>query len=118
MVYALPASGTTRTISQPVFWGSSCPPPCASPARTCVVYTVQVAVAEARTMVEQGYRVAFFAPTQGELERLADILREYSVPFQLGLAPGPVASIYLIKGLVRRGVVFSESSKSFYVSRS
>jgi len=89
---------------------------------------MQVAVAEARTMVEQGYRVAFFAPTNGELERLADILREYSVPFQLGLAPneaaspylaeraylaGPVASTYLIKGLVRRGVVFTESSIAF-----
>ncbi len=89
---------------------------------------MQVAVAEARTMVEQGYRIAFFAPTQGELERLADILREYSVPFQLGLAPneaaspylaeraylaGPVASTYLIKGLVRRGVVFPDSSVAF-----
>ena len=89
---------------------------------------MQVAIAEARTMVEQGYRVAFFAPTQGELERLADILREYSVPFQLGLAPneaaspylaeraylaGPVASTYLIKGLVRRGVVFPDSSVAF-----
>ncbi len=89
---------------------------------------MQVAVAEARTMVEQGYRVAFFAPTAGELERLADILREYSVPFQLGLAPneaaspylaeraylaGPVASTYLIKGLVRRGVIFPDSSVAF-----
>ncbi len=50
------------------------------------------------------------------------------VPFQLGLAPneaaspyladraylaGPVASTYLIKGLVRRGVVFPESSVAF-----
>jgi transcription-repair coupling factor (superfamily II helicase) len=87
-----------------------------------------VAVAEARTMVEQGYRVAFFAPSNGELERLADVLREYSVPFQLGLAPneaaspylaeraylaGPVASTYLVKGLVRRGTVFSESLIAF-----
>jgi len=87
-----------------------------------------VAVAEAKTMVEQGYRVAFFAPSNGELERLSDILREYSVPFQLGLAPneaaspylaeraylaGPVASTYLIKGLVRRGVVFPESRIAF-----
>ena len=46
---------------------------------------MQVAVAEAKTLVEQGTRVAFFAPSNGELERLADILREYSVPFQLGL---------------------------------
>ena len=52
---------------------------------------MQVAVAEARNLVEQGYRVAFFAPSNGELERLADILREYSVPFQLGLAPNEAA---------------------------
>jgi len=72
--------------------------------------------------------VAFFAPSFGELERLADILREYSVPFQLGLAPneaasdylaersylaGPVASTYLVKGLVRRGVVFPDSAIAF-----
>jgi len=89
---------------------------------------MQAAVAEARTMVERGSRVAFFAPTLGDLERLADILREYSVPFQLGLAPneaaspyladraylaGPVASTYLIKGQVRRGVVFPDSSVAF-----
>ncbi len=90
--------------------------------------SMQVAVAEAKTLVEQGYRVAFFAPSNGELERLADILREYSVPFQLGLAPneaaspylaeraylaGPVASTYLIKGLVRRGSIFPDSKIAF-----
>jgi transcription-repair coupling factor (superfamily II helicase) len=89
---------------------------------------VPVAVGEARTMVERGTRVAFFAPSNGELERLADVLREYSVPFQLGLAPneaaspylaeraylaGPVANTYLVKGLVRRGAVFPESSIAF-----
>ncbi len=90
--------------------------------------SMQVAVAETKTMVEHGYRVAFFAPSNGELERLADILREYSIPFQLGLAPneaaspylaeraylaGPVAHTYLIKGHVRRGVVFPDSSIAF-----
>jgi transcription-repair coupling factor (superfamily II helicase) len=90
--------------------------------------SMQVAVAEAKTMVEHGYRVAFFAPSNGELERLADILREYSVPFSLGLAPneaaspylaeraylaGPVASTYLIKGLVRRGVIFPDAKIAF-----
>ena len=90
--------------------------------------SMQVAVAEAKTMVDQGYRVAFFAPSNGELERLADILREYSVPFQLGLAPdeaaspylaeraylaGPVANTYLIKGKVRRGSIFPESHIAF-----
>jgi transcription-repair coupling factor (superfamily II helicase) len=90
--------------------------------------SMQVAVAETKTMVEQGYRVAYFAPTNGELERLADILREYSIPFQLGLAPneaaspylaeraylaGPVANTYLIKGSVRRGVIFPDSHIAF-----
>jgi transcription-repair coupling factor (superfamily II helicase) len=90
--------------------------------------SMQVAVAEAKTMVEHGYRVAFFAPSNGELERLADILREYSVPFSLGLAPneaaspylaeraylaGPVASTYLIKGHVRRGVTFPDAKIAF-----
>jgi transcription-repair coupling factor (superfamily II helicase) len=90
--------------------------------------SMQVAVAETKNMVEQGYRVAFFAPSNGELERLADILREYSIPFQLGLAPneaaspylaeraylaGPVANTYLIKGLVRRGAIFADSSIAF-----
>jgi transcription-repair coupling factor (superfamily II helicase) len=89
---------------------------------------MQVAVAEAKTLVEQGHRVAFFAPSNGELERLADVLREYSVPFTLGLAPneaaspylaeraylaGPVASTYLVKGLVRRGTVFSDANIAF-----
>ena len=90
--------------------------------------SMQVAVAETKTMVQQGFRVAFFAPSNGELERLADILREYSIPFQLGLAPneaaspylaeraylaGPMASIILLRGNVRKGTIFSESSVAF-----
>jgi transcription-repair coupling factor (superfamily II helicase) len=85
---------------------------------------IQAAVAEARNLVEQGYRVIFFARSLGELERLADIFQEYSVPFQLGLDPadatrpylaersyvaGSAVNTYLVKGLVRRGVVFPES---------
>ncbi len=49
---------------------------------------MQVAVAEARNLVEQGNRVVFFAQSNGELERMADILQEYSVPFQLGYRAG------------------------------
>src|SRR5208337_4685278 len=86
---------------------------------------MQVAIAEARTLVENGNRVAFFAPSNGEIERLADILNEYGVPYQLGLEQsdatpaylaeraymaGSVASIYLIKGLIRRGTAFHESN--------
>jgi transcription-repair coupling factor (superfamily II helicase) len=82
---------------------------------------IQAAIGEARNLVERGYRVVFFARSSGELERLADIFQEYSVPFQLGLDPadatrpylaersyvaGTSASTFLVKGVVRRGVVF------------
>ena len=85
---------------------------------------MQVAIAEARTLVETGNRVAFFASSNGEVERLADILNEYTVPYQLGLEQfdsppaylaeraymaGTSASIYLVKGLIRRGTAFIDS---------
>ncbi len=86
---------------------------------------MQVAIAEARTLVEAGNRVAFFAFSTGEVERIADILNEYGVPFQLGLEQventpaylaeraymaGSIASIYVIKGQVRRGTTFVDSN--------
>ena len=92
---------------------------------------MQVAVAEARNLVEQGNRVVFFAQSNGELERMADILQEYSVPFQLGIEPadatrrylaersymaGEVASTYLVKGGIRRGAVFPESHVAVFGS--
>ncbi len=82
------------------------------------------AVAEAQNLIGAGNRVAFFAASVGELERLADVLQEYSVPYQLGLEStagarpslverayhaGAVAGTYLIKGCIRRGAVFPES---------
>jgi transcription-repair coupling factor (superfamily II helicase) len=85
---------------------------------------MQVAIAEARNLVETGNRVAFFAATTGEVERVADILNEYGVPYQLGLEQfdstpaylaeraylaGSVASIYLVKGLIRHGTSFQDS---------
>ena len=85
---------------------------------------MQMAIAEARTLVESGNRVAFFASSTGEVERLADIFNEYGIPYQLGLEQfestpaylaqraymaGAVASIYLVKGLVRHGTVFPDS---------
>ena len=86
--------------------------------------SMQVAIAEARNQVESGSRVAFFASSTGEVERVADILNEYGIPYQLGLEQfdstpaylaeraylaGAVASIYLIKGQVRRGTAFQDS---------
>ena len=92
---------------------------------------MQVAVAEARNLVDQGNRVVFFAPAAGELERLADLFQEYSVPFQLGLDPadatqpylaersylaGSVASTLLVKGRIRRGVVFPDARVALFGS--
>jgi transcription-repair coupling factor (superfamily II helicase) len=83
-----------------------------------------VAVAEAKKLIQAGNRVAFFAASTGEIERLADVLQEYSIPFQLGMESssgarrsitertyhaGAVSSAYLIKGCVRRGAVLHDS---------
>jgi len=86
---------------------------------------IQVAIAEARTLVESGNRVAFFAPVAGEIERLADVFNEYGVAYQLGLEQmdstpaylaervymaGAVANVHLVKGLIRRGAAFLDSN--------
>jgi transcription-repair coupling factor (superfamily II helicase) len=86
---------------------------------------MQVAIAEARTLVESGHRVAFFAFSTGEVERVADILNEYGIAYQLGLEQvestpaylaeraymaGSTASIHVIKGQIRRGTAFVESN--------
>ena len=90
---------------------------------------MQVAIAEARNLAESGMRVAFFAESTGELERLADIFNEYGVPYQLGLEQsestpaylaeraylaGSVASIFLIRGSVRHGVVFRDAGLAIF----
>lgn len=90
---------------------------------------MRVAVAETRNFVERGGRVAFFAASNGELERLADIFREYELPCQLGIEPadgtppylaeraylaGTVTNLFLLKGCVRRGAVFSDSQVAFF----
>ena len=87
-----------------------------------------VAVAEARNLIEAGNRVAFFAASTGELERLADVLQEYAVPYQLGMestagarpsslnAPitlAPSRAHSLIKGHIRRGAVLLDSQFAF-----
>lgn len=103
------------------------------PARPSMSFhgNMPVAVAEARTLVEQGNKVTFFAPSVGEVERLADIFKEYSVPFQLGLEPntempaylaqrsyieGDVASIFLVKGSVAKGVLLPDAHLAVFGS--
>ena len=84
-----------------------------------------VAVAEARNLINAGNRVAFFAASTGEIERLTDVLQEYSISYQLGLESssgakasitersyhaGSASSAFLIKGCVRRGAVLHDSN--------
>jgi transcription-repair coupling factor (superfamily II helicase) len=92
---------------------------------------VQVAISESRSLTEQRGRVVFFATSTGEVERMADLLQEYRVPFQLGIdtsestpqylaerayMAGAIANTYLVKGAVRRGVVFTDANVAMFGS--
>ncbi len=92
---------------------------------------LQVAIREAKTLLEAGVRLAFFAPTSGEVERLADVFGEYSIPYQIDLGGEQVpeylqqrtqslnAGIALIRGDVARGTVFQEARLAIFgVGRS
>ncbi len=79
---------------------------------------LQVAIKEARTLLEANAKLAFFAPTTGEIERLADVFSEYSVPYQIDLAGDRApeylreraqsgsGAVVLIRGDVARGTAF------------
>ena len=71
------------------------------------------AVAEARSLVAGGHKVAFFASSQGELERLADIFGEYSLPFRQAMDSGgreavEDSAVYLVLGQLRRGMTLRD----------
>ncbi|MEO7649661.1 MAG: transcription-repair coupling factor, partial [Bryobacteraceae bacterium] len=90
---------------------------------------VKAALAEARTIVESGSRVVFFAASTGEVERLADIFNEYGVAYQLGIEQsghtpeylaerayfaGSAASTFLVRGNVRRGTFLSDAKLAIF----
>jgi transcription-repair coupling factor (superfamily II helicase) len=92
---------------------------------------VKVAISEARTLVESGNRVVMFAASTGEIERLADILNEYGMAYQLGIEQsegtpaylaerayhaGSVASTFLVKGSVPRGVFLVDANLAIFGS--
>lgn len=89
---------------------------------------LQVAIRESRTLLESGVQLAFFAPTSGEIERLADVFSEYSIPYQIDLggeqlpeylrqrAQSMSAGIALIRGDVSRGTVFQEARVAIFGS--
>ena len=87
---------------------------------------LQVAIREAKTLLESGVRLAFFAPTSGEVERLSDVFSEYSIAYQIDLggeqipeylrqrAQSANAGIALIRGDVARGTVFQEAHVAIF----
>jgi transcription-repair coupling factor (superfamily II helicase) len=129
--------GSFRAAPQVVAGGASLPAnsklasfganaPLHIPTRPAMAFhgNMQVAIAEARNLVESGNRVAFFASSTGEVERVADILNEYGLAYRLGIEKpgatpaylaeraymaGSVASIFLVKGLIRHGSAFVNS---------
>ena len=87
---------------------------------------LQIAIREAKTLVESGAQLAFFAPTSGEIERLADVFSEYSVPYRIDLGgerlpeylqhriPATNAAIALVRGDVARGSVFPDAQLAIF----
>jgi len=77
-------------------------------------------------MLEAGTRLAFFAPTAGEVERLADMFSEYALPYRIDLGGERVpeylqmraqslsSGIALIRGDVARGTVFQEGRLAIF----
>ncbi len=89
---------------------------------------LQVAIREAKNLLESGRRLAFFAPTLGEIERLADVFSEYSVPYQIDLAgerppehlrqraQSSASAVALIRGDIAKGTVFAETGLTIFGS--
>jgi len=58
--------------------------------------SIPAMVDEVRRLTTEGRRVIFAAPNMGEVERLADVFTEYSLPFRLGSrVPSPGSESYL-----------------------
>src|SRR5437868_12342579 len=58
--------------------------------------SIPAMVDEVKRLTAEGRRVIFAAPNMGEVERLADVFTEYSLPFRLGSrVPSPGSESYL-----------------------
>ncbi|MGC8759287.1 MAG: transcription-repair coupling factor [Bryobacteraceae bacterium] len=93
---------------------------------------LRAAIEDARELAGQGWQVVFFAPTPGDIERLADVFSEYSLPFQLGVDEGPgahpppggrafmaveSAAVHLVQGRLTRGARLPEERLALVGSR-
>ncbi len=85
---------------------------------------------ELQARVKDGFRVLVVVPSVGEVERLADVLNEYGITYQLGLRDpskagipyleekaylaGPVSQTVLAQASIREGAVFPDSRVVIY----
>ncbi len=95
--------------------------------------SIPAMVEEVKKLTVDGKRVIFAVPNMGEVERLADIFTEYTVPFRLGSrAPSPGSESYLdeasylagemstatvVKALLPEGVEISDASLIVFGAR-
>jgi len=95
--------------------------------------SIPAMVDEVKKLTAEGKRVIFAAPNMGEVERLADIFTEYTVPFRLGSrAPSPGSESYLdeasylagemstatvVKALLPEGVEVSDAGLILFGAR-
>jgi transcription-repair coupling factor (superfamily II helicase) len=87
---------------------------------------LQIAVREAKTLLEAGTRLAFFAPSSGEVERLAEMFGEYGLPCRIDLGGERIPeylqqrfqksgdAIALIRGEIARGAVFPDAQLALF----
>ena len=91
---------------------------------------IALAMRELQAQVKSGSRALIAAGSLGDVERLADLLNEYEISFQLGLKDpskaaspyleekaylaGPVSSVILVQAPLREGVAFPESRVAIY----
>ena len=85
---------------------------------------------ELQARVKDGSRVLVVVPSLGDVERLADVLNEYGITYQLGLRDpskagipyleekaylaGPVSQTVLAQASIREGAVFTDSRVVIY----
>ncbi|HKR32028.1 MAG TPA: transcription-repair coupling factor [Terriglobales bacterium] len=95
--------------------------------------SIPAMIDEVKKLTAEGKRVIFASPNMGEVERLADIFTEYTVPFRLGSrAPSPGSESYLdeasylagemstatvVKALLPEGVEVSDASLILFGAR-
>ncbi|HXE91931.1 MAG TPA: transcription-repair coupling factor [Terriglobales bacterium] len=94
--------------------------------------SIPLMIEEAQRLTTQGQRVIFAAPNAGEVERLAEVLAEYGLPYRLGFRTGSGSDTWLeetgylaedittttiVKALIPEGVVLPGAALALFGAR-